>query len=227
MNYTNSELLELITDLQKRVEELEQRPRTLLSDQEIITLAVEEGMIQPFYGSQIKQIEGQHVLSFGLSSYGYDIRLGNKLLVANKKWTNMWLYRFEEDFIHDPKNINSAAFDEVEPSSDGSMIIPPHGFALGESVEYFQMPPDVLGIALGKSTYARSGLLVNMVTPLEPGWSGTLTIEIFNATPFYAKVYAGEGISQIVFMKGNMPITTYDQRNGKYMEQSGITLPRV
>ena len=167
-------------------------------------------MIDPF---ESKQVRGGKI-SYGLSSFGYDIRVSNEY----KIFTNV------NNSIIDPKNFDSASF--VDYKGD-VCIVPPNSFALARSVEYFRIPRDVLTICVGKSTYARCGIIVN-VTPLEPGWEGYVTLEFSNTTPLPAKIYANEGAAQFIFLKGNeMPETTYDQRKGKYMKQSGVTLPKI
>ncbi len=167
-------------------------------------------MIEPFHEKQ----KGQGIISYGLSSYGYDARLADEFMI----FTNV------DNAIVDPKNFDESSF--VERKTD-VCIIPPNSFALCRTVEYFKIPDDVLVICLGKSTYARCGLIVN-VTPLEPGWEGQVTLEISNTTPLPAKVYANEGICQFLFYKGDSPCeVTYAARAGNYMGQKGVTLPRL
>lgn len=167
-------------------------------------------MIDPFHEKQ----KGQGIISYGLSSYGYDARLADEFMI----FTNV------DNAIVDPKNFDESSF--VERKTD-VCIIPPNSFALCRTMEYFKIPEDVLVICLGKSTYARCGLIVN-VTPLEPGWEGQVTLEISNTTPLPAKVYANEGICQFLFYKGDTPCeVTYADRAGKYMGQKGVTLPRL
>lgn len=167
-------------------------------------------MIEPFEEKQ--RAEG--MISYGLSSYGYDARLSDEFMI----FTNV------DNAIVDPKNFDESSF--VERKTD-ICVIPPNSFALARTVEYFKIPKDVLVICLGKSTYARCGLIVN-VTPLEPGWEGQVTLEISNTTPLPAKVYANEGICQFLFYKGHSPCEiTYADRAGKYMGQRGVTLPRL
>lgn len=163
--------------------------------------------------------EGIHrpgVISYGLTSYGYDFRIGNRLKIftaCNAKAV-------------DPKNIDPEALTELEPK-DGRFILPPHSYALGESVEKVRMPREYVAVCVGKSTYARSGLIVN-VTPLEPSWAGTITIEITNSTPCPAYVYANEGIMQVQFHRGEEECEiSYADKQGKYQNQKGITLPKV
>ena len=183
---------------------------TVLSDSWIIKNAKENLMIDPF---EDKQIRGNSI-SFGVSSYGYDARVSDEF----KIFTNV------NSEIVDPKNFKSTNF--VTKKSN-ECIIPPNSFCLARTVEYFKIPKDVLVICLGKSTYARCGIIVN-VTPLEPGWEGHVTLEFSNTTPLPAKIYANEGVAQFIFLKGNeAPKTTYADKNGKYMFQKGVTLPKV
>ena len=183
---------------------------TVQSDRWIKKMALEEEMIKPFVEKQI----GDKNISYGLSSFGYDARVADEF----KIFTDV------DSAIVDPKNFKTNSF--VSRKSD-ECIIPPNSFALASTVEYFKIPKDILVICLGKSTYARCGIIVN-VTPLEPGWEGHVTLEFSNTTPLPAKIYANEGAAQFIFLKGNeKPTTTYAQRNGKYMKQMGVTLPKV
>jgi len=167
-------------------------------------------MIHPFEPGQVR--DGN--ISYGLSSYGYDIRVSSEF----KVFTNVY------NSIVDPKNFDDRSFVDIEGSE---CIIPPNSFALARTEEYFRIPRDVLVICVGKSTYARCGLIVN-VTPLEPTWEGYLTLEISNTTPLPAKVYGREGIAQLLFFEGDEePETAYADRQGKYMEQTGVTLPKM
>jgi len=167
-------------------------------------------MINPFEPGQVR--DGN--ISYGLSSYGYDIRVSSEF----KVFTNV------HNSIVDPKNFDDRSFVDIEGSE---CIIPPNSFALARTEEYFRIPRDVLVVCVGKSTYARCGLIVN-VTPLEPTWEGYLTLEISNTTPLPAKVYGGEGIAQLLFLEGDEePETAYADRQGKYMEQTGVTLPKM
>lgn len=182
----------------------------IMSDRWIRQQAQENGMIEPFTDRQ--QREG--VISYGLSSYGYDARVAGEF----KIFTNV------DSAIVDPKNFSSDSFVEREGKV---CIIPPNSFALARTVEYFRIPRDVLVICLGKSTYARCGIIVN-VTPLEPGWEGHVTLEFSNTTPLPAKVYADEGACQFLFLHGNEPCeVSYADRAGKYQGQRGVTLPRL
>lgn len=168
------------------------------------------GMIDPFVERQTRQ----GVISFGLSSYGYDARVSREF----KIFTNV------DNAIVDPKDFSPSSFVDRELDV---CIVPPNSFALARTIEYFRVPRDVLVVCLGKSTYARCGIIVN-VTPLEPEWEGHVTIEISNTTPLPAKIYAGEGICQFLFLQGaGPPETSYADRAGKYMGQRGVTLPRL
>lgn len=169
-----------------------------------------KGMIEPFVENQ----RGQGMISYGLSSYGYDARVAPEF----KIFTNV------DSAMIDPKNFEAKSF--VSRDTD-VCIIPPNSFALARTVEYFRIPRDVLVVCLGKSTYARCGLIVN-VTPLEPEWEGHVTLEISNTTPLPAKVYANEGLCQFLFFKGESACEiSYKDRGGKYMGQRGVTLPRI
>ena len=182
---------------------------TVLSDK-WIKKAAQKGMIRPFVDKQIRKGK----ISYGLSSYGYDARVSNEF----KIFTNV------NSGIVDPKIFKKESF---VTKIGKECIIPPNSFALARTVEYFKIPDDVLVICLGKSTYARCGIIVN-VTPLEPGWEGHVTLEFSNTTPLPAKIYANEGVSQFVFIKGNeKPSVTYANRKGKYMKQKGVTLPKI
>jgi dCTP deaminase len=153
-------------------------------------------------------------ISFGLTSYGYDVRVGRQF----KVFTNVY------GAIVDPKNFTPSAFVDIEGDH---CIIPPNSFALAETVEYFEIPRDVLAVCVGKSTMARCGIIVN-ITPLEPEWRGKITIEISNTTPLPAKVYANEGIAQILFFRAEQVCrVSYADKKGKYQDQKGLTLPRV
>ena len=180
------------------------------SDKWIIKMANENAMISPF---EDKQIRGNKI-SFGVSSYGYDARVSDEF----KIFTNI------NSEIVDPKNFKPSNFLTKKVSE---CIVPPNSFVLASTVERFKIPKDVLVICLGKSTYARCGIIVN-VTPLEPGWEGHVTLEFSNTTPLPAKIYANEGVAQFVFLKGNeIPAVSYSDRKGKYMGQVGVTLPKI
>ena len=181
----------------------------VLSDKWIKKMAL-NGMISPFEEKQIS--EGK--ISYGLSSFGYDARVSNEF----KIFTNV------NSEIVDPKSFKPSNFVTKNVSE---CVIPPNSFVLASTVEYFKIPKDVLVICLGKSTYARCGIIVN-VTPLEPGWEGHVTLEFSNTTPLPAKIYANEGVAQFIFLQGNEnPEISYSDRKGKYMGQTGVTLPKV
>ena len=183
---------------------------SVLSDKTIRKLALEEGMISPFEDKQVR--DGK--ISYGLSSFGYDARVSEEF----KIFTNV------NSEIVDPKDFKATNF---VTKNVPVCVIPPNSFALARTVELFKVPKDILVICLGKSTYARCGIIVN-VTPLEPGWEGHVTLEFSNTTPLPAKIYANEGAAQFIFLKGNeTPEVTYADRNGKYMGQTGVTLPKV
>ncbi len=179
-------------------------------DHWIRKMALEEGMIEPFVDRQVR--EG--VISYGLSSFGYDIRIADEFLIFTPNPYNT---------VVDPKAIDKRAFTRFQGDV---CIIPPNSYALGRSVEYFRIPRNVICVVVGKSTYARSGIIVN-VTPGEPGWEGHWTIEISNATPLPAKIYANEGIAQVLFFEGEEPEVSYADKQGKYQAQRGITLPKL
>jgi dCTP deaminase len=182
----------------------------IMPDSWIRDMALQRGMIEPFVEKQT----AEGVISYGLSSYGYDARVSNEF----KIFTNV------DNAIVDPKNFAEQSF--VDRKVD-VCVIPPNSFALARTVEYFRVPRDVLVICLGKSTYARCGIIVN-VTPLEPGWEGHVTLEFSNTTPLPAKVYANEGACQFLFLQGNEPCeVSYADRAGKYMGQKGVTLPKL
>ena len=183
---------------------------SVLSDRWIKKMALEKEMIKPFVSEQKRE----NLISYGLSSFGYDARVSNEF----KIFTDV------DSAIVDPKNFKNNSFVSRKANE---CIIPPNSFALASTVEYFKIPNDVMVICLGKSTYARCGIIVN-VTPLEPGWEGHVTLEFSNTTPLPAKIYANEGAAQLIFLKGNEePALTYEKRNGKYMKQIGVTLPKV
>jgi dCTP deaminase len=182
----------------------------ILSDRWIREQSLTHEMITPFVEKQTK--EG--VVSYGLSSYGYDARVADEFRI----FTNI------DNAIVDPKNFSNDSF--VTKKTD-VCIIPPNSFVLARTVEYFKIPRDTLVVCLGKSTYARCGIIVN-VTPLEPEWEGHVTLEFSNTTPLPAKIYANEGACQFLFFKGNEPCEiSYKDRAGKYMGQTGVTLPRI
>ncbi len=180
------------------------------SDRWIRRMALEHRLIEPFCEEQVR--EG--VISYGLSSYGYDVRIADEF----KIFTNI------NHTIVDPKDFDPRSFVDVKSAQ---CIVPPNSFALARSVEYFRIPRDVIVVCLGKSSYARCGIIVN-VTPLEPEWEGIVTLEVSNTTPLPARIYAGEGIAQMLFFQGDEPCqTSYADRRGKYQAQRGVTLPRL
>ncbi|NOX68754.1 MAG: dCTP deaminase [Gammaproteobacteria bacterium] len=187
---------------------------SIKSDRWIRSMAAEQGMIEPFEPGQVRESGGTRIVSYGTSSYGYDVRCSNEF----KVFTNI------ESAIVDPKNFDESSF--VNKSGD-VCIIPPNSFALARTVEYFRIPRNVLTICLGKSTYARCGIIVN-VTPLEPEWEGHVTLEFSNTTPLPAKIYANEGVAQMLFFESDEACeTSYRDRGGKYQGQQGVTLPKT
>lgn len=186
----------------------------LQSDKWIRKMALEHKMIEPFVDGQIREADGVKLVSYGLSSYGYDLRVAEEF----KVFTNVY------GSVVDPKNFQANSFIDIKAKT---CIIPPNSFALARSVEYFRIPRNVLTMCIGKSTYARCGIIVN-VTPFEPEWEGTVTLEISNTTPLPAKIYAGEGLAQVLFFVGAESCeTSYKDRKGKYMGQMGITVPAM
>src|ERR1700719_4709501 len=184
------------------------------ADSWIRRMAREHRMIEPFEERLTRQSSGGPVISYGLSSYGYDLRVADEF----KVFTNVF------NAVVDPKAFDPRSFVDMRGSS---CLVPPNSFALARSVEYFRIPREVLTLCVGKSTYARCGLIVN-VTPLEPEWEGHVTLEISNTTPLPARVYANEGICQFLFLKADsLCETSYADRGGKYMGQTGVTLPRM
>src|SRR5690349_1447212 len=187
---------------------------SIKSDQWIRRMALEENMIYPFVDSQVRQDKNNGIISYGTSSYGYDVRCANEF----KIFTNI------NSAIVDPKCFDDTSF--VNLNSD-ICIIPPNSFALARTIEYFRIPRNILTICLGKSTYARCGIIVN-VTPLEPEWEGHVTLEFSNTTNLPAKIYANEGIAQMIFLESDETCeTSYKDRNGKYQGQKGVTLPKT
>jgi dCTP deaminase len=187
---------------------------SIKSDKWIRRMAAAHGMIEPFEAGQVKSVNGHSIVSYGTSSYGYDVRCA----AVFKLFTNL------NSTIVDPKNFDSNSFVEVKGDS---CIIPPNSFALARTVEYFRIPRNVLTICLGKSTYARCGIIVN-VTPLEPEWEGHVTLEFSNTTPLPAKIYANEGVAQMLFLESDEVCeTSYRDRGGKYQGQLGVTLPKI
>jgi dCTP deaminase len=190
---------------------------SIKSDKWIRRMAQEHGMIEPFVPGQVKEVNGERIVSYGTSSYGYDIRCADEF----KVFTNI------NSTIVDPKNFDEGSF--VDVSGKGYCIIPPNSFALARTVEYFRIPRNALTVCLGKSTYARCGIIVN-VTPFEPEWEGYVTLEFSNTTPLPAKIYANEGVAQVLFFEADADDvceTSYGDRNGKYQGQVGVTLPKT
>ncbi|HUR34679.1 MAG TPA: dCTP deaminase [Vicinamibacterales bacterium] len=180
------------------------------ADRWITRMALEHGMIEPFVERQARA----GVVSYGVSSYGYDIRVADEY----KVFTNIY------NTVVDPKNFDPKSFVDIKADV---CIIPPNSFALARTSEYFRIPRDILTVCLGKSTYARCGIIVN-VTPFEPEWEGHVTIEISNTTPLPAKIYSNEGIAQVLFFQGDEPCeVSYKDKQGKYQAQRGVTLPRI
>ncbi len=194
---------------------LHKAPMPIMPDSWIREQAEKHGMIEPFVANLNKQnAKKEGVISYGLSSYGYDARVSDEF----KIFTNI------DSATVDPKQFATTGF--VDRKTD-VCIIPPNSFALARTVEYFRIPRDVLAICMGKSTYARCGIIVN-VTPLEPEWEGHVTLEFSNTTPLPAKIYAGEGACQFIFLKGEKVCdVSYKDRAGKYMGQKGVTLPKI
>jgi len=183
---------------------------SIKSDTWITRMAREHRMIEPF----VEDLVREGVISYGVSSYGYDVRVGDEF----KVFTNVY------NTVVDPKNFDSKSFVDIRADV---CIIPPNSFALASTIEYFRIPRDILTVCLGKSTYARCGIIVN-VTPFEPEWEGHVTIEISNTTPLPAKIYANEGIAQVLFFQSDEPCArSYKDKKGKYQAQRGVTLPRL
>ena len=183
---------------------------SIKSDRWIKRMALEQRMIEPFVDSQT----AAGVVSYGVSSYGYDIRVADEF----KVFTNVY------NTVVDPKHFDPKSFVDIKADV---CVIPPNSFALASTIEYFRIPRDILTVCLGKSTYARCGIIVN-VTPFEPEWEGHVTIEISNTTPLPAKVYSNEGIAQLCFFESDeICETSYKDKSGKYMGQSGLTLPKL
>jgi len=183
---------------------------SIMSDRWITKMAREHGMIEPYEDRQVRK----GVISYGVSSYGYDMRVAREY----KIFTNVL------SSIVDPKHFDPKSFVEFEGDV---CIVPPNSFALARSVEYFRIPRNILTVTVGKSTYARCGIITN-VTPFEPEWEGFVTLEISNTTPLPAKIYSNEGIAQVLFFKGEEePLVSYKDKGGKYQSQVGVTLPRL
>lgn len=187
---------------------------SIKSDAWIRKMCESSDMIHPYESKQIKSIQNHKAISYGISSYGYDVRCADEF----KVFTNI------NSSIVDPKSFDENNFVEIK---NDICLIPPNSFALARTIEYFKIPRDVLTICLGKSTYARCGIIVN-VTPLEPEWEGHVTLEFSNTTPLPAKVYANEGVAQFIFLQADVVCeTSYKDRKGKYFGQKGVTLPKV
>ena len=187
---------------------------SIKSDSWIRRMAEQHAMIEPFEPQQVKQLDGRRVVSYGTSSYGYDVRCADEF----KLFTNIY------SAIVDPKEFNPKSFVDIK---DDYVIIPPNSFALARTVEYFRIPRNVMTICLGKSTYARCGIIVN-VTPFEPEWEGYVTLEFSNTTPMPAKIYANEGVAQVLFFEADEVCeTSYKDRGGKYQGQHGVTPPKL
>ena len=183
---------------------------SIKSDTWIARMARDHQMIEPFVDGQVRT----GVISYGVSSYGYDVRVGDEF----KVFTNVY------NTVVDPKNFDPKSFVDI---TGDECIVPPNSFALASTVEYFRIPRDVLTVCLGKSTYARCGIIVN-VTPFEPEWEGHVTIEISNTTPLPAKIYANEGIAQVLFFQSDEQCEiSYKDKKGKYQAQRGVTLPKI
>lgn len=187
-------------------------PMSILPDWRIRELA-RAGMIEPFEERLVRSAENASVISYGLSSFGYDLRCADEW----KVFTNVM------SAVVDPKAFDERSFVDIQANE---IIIPPNSFALARSLEYMRIPDNVMVVALGKSTYARCGIVAN-VTPLEPGWEGHVTLEFSNTTPLPAKMYAFEGCVQLLFFEGERPEVNYRDRGGKYQGQQGVTLPKL
>jgi len=187
---------------------------SIKSDRWIRRMATEQGMIEPFEAGQVRENGGNRLVSYGTSSYGYDVRCAPEF----KIFTNI------NSAVVDPKAFDESSFVDV---TGDVCIIPPNSFALARTIEYFRIPRSVLTVCLGKSTYARCGIIVN-VTPLEPEWEGHVTLEFSNTTPLPAKIYANEGVAQMLFFESDEVCEqSYKDRDGKYQGQIGVTLPKT
>lgn len=186
---------------------------SIKADRWIRKMAENHGMIEPFEPEQVRQVNDEKVISYGTSSYGYDVRCAEEF----KIFTNI------NSAVVDPKSFDASSFVDMHNSE---CIIPPNSFALARTIEYFRIPRNVLTMCLGKSTYARCGIIVN-VTPLEPEWEGHVTLEFSNTTPLPARIYANEGVAQMLFFESDEECEiSYADRAGKYQGQRGVTLPR-
>ena len=187
---------------------------SIKSDNWIIEQAEKNQLIKPFEKEQIREVDNKKVISYGVSSYGYDVRCANEFKIFTNTFSS----------VVDPKNFDEKSFVDIQ---DSECIIPPNSFALARTVEYFKIPRSVLTLCLGKSTYARCGIIVN-VTPLEPEWEGHVTLEFSNTTNLPAKIYANEGVAQMLFFESDQVCkTSYKDRGGKYQGQTGVTLPKT
>ena len=187
---------------------------SIKADKWIRRMAESHKMIEPFESGQVREVDGRRIVSYGTSSYGYDIRCSDEF----KIFTNI------NSTIVDPKAFDPKSFVDFKGPV---CIIPPNSFVLARTIEFFRIPRNVLTICLGKSTYARCGIIVN-VTPLEPEWEGHVTLEFSNTTPLPAKIYANEGVAQVLFIESDEVCeTSYKDRGGKYQGQTGVTLPRI
>jgi dCTP deaminase len=187
---------------------------SIKSDKWIRRMAAAHNMIEPFEAGQVREVDGRKIVSYGTSSYGYDVRCSNEF----KVFTNVY------STVVDPKNFDEKSFVDLKGDV---CIIPPNSFALARTVERFRIPRNVLVVTLGKSSYARCGIVVN-VTPLEPEWEGFVTLEFSNTTPLPAKIYANEGVAQMLFFESDEVCeTSYKDRGGKYQGQQGVTLPKI
>ena len=187
---------------------------SIKSDNWIIEQAEKNQLIKPFEKEQIREVDNKKVISYGVSSYGYDVRCANEFKIFTNTFSS----------VVDPKNFDEKSFIDIQ---DSECIIPPNSFALARTVEYFKIPRSILTLCLGKSTYARCGIIVN-VTPLEPEWEGHVTLEFSNTTNLPAKIYANEGVAQMLFFESDQVCkTSYKDRGGKYQGQTGVTLPKT
>ena len=187
---------------------------SIKSDNWIIEQAEKKQLIKPFEKEQIREVDNKKVISYGVSSYGYDVRCANEFKIFTNTFSS----------VVDPKNFDEKSFVDIQ---DSECIIPPNSFALARTVEYFKIPRSILTLCLGKSTYARCGIIVN-VTPLEPEWEGHVTLEFSNTTNLPAKIYANEGVAQMLFFESDQVCkTSYKDRGGKYQGQTGVTLPKT
>ena len=187
---------------------------SIKSDNWIIEQAEKNQLIKPFEKEQIREVDDKKVISYGVSSYGYDVRCANEFKIFTNTFSS----------VVDPKNFDDKSFVDIQ---DSECIIPPNSFALARTVEYFKIPRSILTLCLGKSTYARCGIIVN-VTPLEPEWEGHVTLEFSNTTNLPAKIYANEGVAQMLFFESDQVCkTSYKDRGGKYQGQTGVTLPKT